>query len=114
MEGKILTAVKAAAKKPVTNCEAGEVRAAFAALADAQWGVCNLPAAKAAMAAYAPLDDRIMEARELLRAGQRGGIHRSAYSGTEAEARRARGLAALPVLMAEIEACAAMMDAATA
>ena len=113
MKDKIQASVRAAYAAPLINPSEGElgrVRAAFTALADAQWGICNLPSAAGAMAAYAPLYDRLLDAQELLRAGKRGGLHASRYGGAEAEARQTQGAGLLPALLADIEACAAMMD----
>lgn len=111
--GTIETAVQAAYVAPLlrpSEGELGRVRAAFTALAAAQWGVTHLPAAGAAMAAYAPLHRRLLDAEELLSAGKMGGLRASRYSGTEAEARRAQGAALLPGLLADIEVCARLMD----
>ena len=113
-ETTVQTLVRAAYLAPLINPSEGElghVRAAFAALADAQWGICNLPSAAGAMRAYAPLYDRLLDAQEKLRAGKRGGLHASRYGGAEAEARQTRGAGLLPALLADIEACASLMDA---
>ena len=82
-----------------------DIKRRHGALIDAAWKLQATPCqgSAAVVAAVAAIDEAKHRAAELLRAGKWGGIHRSKFSGVEADRMNAQGVALAGMIPAMIE-----------